>query len=195
MAIMIRIKRAIGLNLEPIVTAPGKSVRELLRESGHFDTPGEIDQCRVYRENADGELVLLNKDEILEDDTNLVTMSPILGVAPMAPRGTTLGAFWQGAVVDLANNVRLAWPIFAAIAVYLLGSAYVLFSLELGHNDKVKGYGDAVYLTWITMTTVGFGDAYPMTACGKVVAGVDGLVGIVLIGVVVWLVTESLKKD
>ncbi len=42
------------------------------------------------------------------------------------------------------------------------------------------------------MTTVGYGEMHPVTAGGRVVSMLSGVLGIVLFGIVVWIVTQSL---
>jgi Ion channel len=80
---------------------------------------------------------------------------------------------------------------FVSIIVWLFSSAYFMKSCE---SEKHWSYWDSLYFTWITMTTVGYGDLTPSGTCGRVLASLDGLVGIILIGAVVWLITTSLTR-
>jgi hypothetical protein len=97
--------------------------------------------------------------------------------------------FWEQSWRDLRHNLAVAWPIFIGFAVVVFVSSFLLWKLER------LSFGDALYLTWITMTTVGYGDIKPCTAAGRVTTSADALVGIILVGVIVWLVTQSLTRD
>lgn len=73
----------------------------------------------------------------------------------------------------------------------LLGAVLIVFAgaaLELGfernaHGSNIHGYADALWWAVVTVTTVGYGDRYPVTSAGRGVAVVLMLVGIGLIGV------------
>jgi hypothetical protein len=66
--------------------------------------------------------------------------------------------------------------------------------MEYFESAQHWSYAKALYVSWITMTTVGYGDLVPMSRWGRALASADGFMGIVLIGVVVWLVTMSLTR-
>jgi voltage-gated potassium channel len=61
-------------------------------------------------------------------------------------------------------------------------------ALELGFEQHAGGanihnYGDALWWAIVTVTSVGYGDRYPVTAAGRGVAVVLMLTGIGLVGV------------
>ena len=65
------------------------------------------------------------------------------------------------------RNILIA----AAVAVYflLLG---LLVALESGSPDaSITSLGEAVWYSIVTMTTVGYGDAFPVTVPGKIIGG------------------------
>jgi hypothetical protein len=192
MTVTITLKKAIGLQLGDMEVQPGATVLQVLRQSHRFDTPGELTQCSVYEEKDTKELILLDKNAILDSDTDLLVVSPILGAAPMAAPGMSFREFWTAAGADLLRNLRFGWPVFLAIAGFLFLSAYGMLLLE---PAQVSSYCDALYFTWVTMTTIGYGDIFPKSGGGRLLASVDGLVGIILIGVVVWIVTQSLTQN
>lgn len=79
------------------------------------------------------------------------------------------------------------------VAVYIGGSTVlVLFVAALAALDAERGeagsnietFGDALWWAVATVTTVGYGDLFPVTATGRVVAVVLMLAGIALLGVV-----------
>jgi voltage-gated potassium channel len=79
------------------------------------------------------------------------------------------------------------------VAIYVAGSTtLVLFVASLAVLDAERGadkatittFGDATWWAMTTVTTVGYGDRYPITAQGRFIAGGLMLAGIALLGVV-----------
>jgi len=68
----------------------------------------------------------------------------------------------------------------AIILVAVLGSLLVL-EFEKKTNPLIQTYGDAVWLSFETMTTVGYGDKVPITPGGKVSVIMEMVVGISLL--------------
>ena len=99
--------------------------------------------------------------------------------------------FWRDASRDFKVNAKYVWPIIVAIAAYVLAASWLL---QIADTEKHWTYRQAVYLTWITMTTVGYGDMTPGSRWGRAIVSADAFMGIVIIGVVVWIVTTSLSR-
>lgn len=66
------------------------------------------------------------------------------------------------------------------IAVILLGSLLML-KFEHNTNPEIQTYGDALWLSFVTMTTVGYGDKVPITPGGKATAITSMVLGIGLL--------------
>jgi voltage-gated potassium channel len=93
------------------------------------------------------------------------------------------------------------------VAVYVAGSTVlVLFVASLAVLDAERGqpgtnvatFGDALWWAVTTVTTVGYGDRFPVTSTGRFIAGGLMLGGIALLGVVTaslaaWLL-ESVRE-
>jgi voltage-gated potassium channel len=87
------------------------------------------------------------------------------------------------------------WFLAPLLIVVWVGSAVVYYSFEHGSNPNVNNIGDAIYWSFITTTTVGYGDVTPVTAEGRVMAGLLVFVGIGLIGVVSAQLTSRLLRS
>jgi voltage-gated potassium channel len=77
---------------------------------------------------------------------------------------------------------RFHYVLLVATSVMLLG-AFGLWILERGQNDAIVSFADALWWAVTTTTTVGYGDIYPRTGEGRLIAVVLMLTGIGLIGV------------
>jgi voltage-gated potassium channel len=68
----------------------------------------------------------------------------------------------------------------AIILVVVLGSLFVL-EFEKTKNAEIQTYGDALWLSFQTMTTVGYGDTVPITPGGKVTVVMEMVLGVSLL--------------
>ena len=74
------------------------------------------------------------------------------------------------------------WFLGPALVLLWVGSAYAFWVLEKGVNPTMHNFGDAMYLSFATVTTFGYGDSHPVTAAGQVLAGLLIFSGIGLVG-------------
>ena len=79
------------------------------------------------------------------------------------------------------------------IAIYGIGAALVLIWIaalavlesERGHaGANIENFGDALWWAFVTITTVGYGDHYPVTVWGRLVAVLLMCGGVAVVGVV-----------
>jgi voltage-gated potassium channel len=66
------------------------------------------------------------------------------------------------------------------LAIVLLGSLFLLI-FEKRRNPEIDTYWDALWLSFVTMTTVGYGDKVPITGGGKATAVCEMLFGLALL--------------
>lgn len=89
----------------------------------------------------------------------------------------------RGLTNSLHGRVAAYTGLTAGLVVFMASLA--VYDAELGRpGSTVTGYGDAVWWAFTTITTVGYGDQYPVTAEGRLVAVLLMLSGIGLLGVV-----------
>jgi voltage-gated potassium channel len=67
--------------------------------------------------------------------------------------------------------------------VMVIGCALIVHAVEDGHGGPIDSTGDALWWSITTVTTVGYGDTFPITPAGRGVAAVLMATGIALFGV------------
>jgi voltage-gated potassium channel len=77
---------------------------------------------------------------------------------------------------------KAAYVLVLWLLTVFTGAGLVLL-FEEGSGGTINGFWDALWWAVTTITTVGYGDTYPVTFAGRVVAIVVMLVGIILFGV------------
>jgi len=93
------------------------------------------------------------------------------------------------------TNNRLFY-IIAVSAMAVSGGAIGLFVVEGDvPQSKVTNLGDAFWWAIVTVTTVGYGDIYPVTVEGKIIASILMIFGIAILGVLISTLGVSLIES
>ena len=71
---------------------------------------------------------------------------------------------------------------------YVLISALVIYNVE---PESFANFFDAIYWAACTLTTVGYGDVYPVTMTGRVISMISAVVGIALIALPSGIITSA----
>jgi voltage-gated potassium channel len=85
-------------------------------------------------------------------------------------------------IKDRADNALLV-VLFMVIVVLEFGSILVVFFEQQDPNANIKTGGDAVWWAFVSITTVGYGDQYPVTTGGRAMAFFVLATGVGLFGV------------
>jgi len=81
---------------------------------------------------------------------------------------------------QLAKQLGSVGVVFSVIIVTC---AYVAYSVEKATNPLFNSFGTSVWWAIVTVTTVGYGDVYPITTAGRITGVFLMFAGIALIGV------------
>ena len=73
-------------------------------------------------------------------------------------------------------------------AVYVLVSALVIYNIE---PDSFATFFDAVYWATVSLTTMGYGDIYPVTTAGRVVTMISSVFGIAIVALPAGIITAG----
>ncbi len=102
---------------------------------------------------------------------------------------------------DIITNVfRKQKKVLSAVATmavaYILISALVIYNIE---PESFETFFDAIYWATISLTTVGYGDIYPITTIGRIVTMISSAFGIAIIALPSGVITagylEEISKD
>ena len=119
----------------------------------------------------------------------------------------TLRVFRAFKLVRYSRNIQIIINVFKkqsdslmtvlALAVaYILISALVVFNVE---PQSFETFFDAVYWATVSLTTMGYGDIYPVTTIGRLVTMASSLFGIAIVALPAGIVTagymEELQKE
>jgi len=76
-------------------------------------------------------------------------------------------------------------------------SSAVAFTLveDVGTGRRVDSFGDALWWSAATISTVGYGDVYPFTVIGRVIAVFTMIIGVSTFGVVTATIARFFIKD
>ena len=80
--------------------------------------------------------------------------------------------------VAAGHAIYLTWPVLSAILLFQIALGLLIGFLE------AWSFGDAIYFTFITGLTIGYGDIVPRQALARVLAIVIGISGLFLTGVI-----------
>lgn len=87
--------------------------------------------------------------------------------------------------VQVSLHSQAAWHIPLFMTLVLCIAALATLDAERGHPDAtILSFGDAFWWASVTVATVGYGDVYPVTHTGRVIAVTLMIIGIALVGVV-----------
>ncbi|MGN0526438.1 MAG: ion transporter [Acutalibacteraceae bacterium] len=96
----------------------------------------------------------------------------------------------------IANVFKKQKKILSAVVTmaiaYVLISALVIYNVE---PESFNTFFDAIYWATISLTTVGYGDIYPVTAIGRIVTMVSSVFGIAIIALPSGVITAGYLEE
>lgn len=99
-----------------------------------------------------------------------------------------------GNVLEREKNLLLS--VGAMALGYILLCALVIFNVE---PESFDNFFDAIYWACVSLTTVGYGDLYPVSVAGRIVTMLSSLVGVALIALPAGIITggyiEEMRRD
>ncbi len=99
------------------------------------------------------------------------------------------------------NKTQGAFTTVCVIAILMLiFSSIAILQVEDDPNSNIKTAEDAIWWAYVTITTVGYGDKYPVTIEGRIIAAILMTVGVGLFGTFTaflssWFVSDKQQQD
>ena len=82
--------------------------------------------------------------------------------------------------------------VFVLAVGYILVSALVMFNAE---PNTFNNFFEAVYWATTSLTTVGYGDIYPVTNLGRIIAMFSSFVGIAIVALPAGILTAGYMEE
>ena len=87
------------------------------------------------------------------------------------------------AILKLGRAYTVSAATFATAVTSTLGASFVLLGVEArAPGSNMHSAGDALWWSLVTVTSVGYGDYFPVTTAGRIVAAWLMIVGLGLVG-------------
>ncbi|MCL2321774.1 MAG: ion transporter [Oscillospiraceae bacterium] len=103
---------------------------------------------------------------------------------------------YSGDLALIVNVIRKRSEILTAVFLFAIGyiilSALIMFNVEPG---TFKTFFDAVYWATTALTTIGYGDIYPVSDVGKAVSMLSSIFGIAMIALPSGIISASFMDE
>lgn len=115
----------------------------------------------------------------------------------------TLRVFRVFKAVRYSKSIQMIKGVFKSqkkplITVSVLAIAYVLISALVIFNVEPDSFGnffDAIYWATVSLTTMGYGDIYPVTTIGRIVTMISSVFGIAIIALPSGIITAGFMEE
>lgn len=92
-------------------------------------------------------------------------------------------------IIDVIKNQKAPLLAVCSMAIgYVLISALIIFNVE---PETFPTFFDAVYWATVSLTTMGYGDIYPVTTIGRIVTMLSSFVGIAIVALPAGIITAG----
>lgn len=100
----------------------------------------------------------------------------------------------QNVVIRKRAQSAMLGVMAAALVMLEISSILIIHAEASAAGSNIKTAGDAVWWSLVTMATVGYGDKYPVTASGRVIAVFMMFIGVGIFTVLTSFLTEAFTR-
>ena len=91
--------------------------------------------------------------------------------------------------------MKKRWIFFIAIPITYIALLWLLVKLESGaEGATIQTFLEAVWYSLVTVTTVGYGDLYPVTAAGRVISIIFLVISVGLMGLLISVTLDIVRR-
>ena len=125
-------------------------------------------------------------------DLRFLRIFRLLRLLKIARYSPALSTLWH----IISSESRALFGTLVLLLCVMLFSAQIMYLVE-GHvqPEKFGTLPDAMWWSITTLTTVGYGDSFPITALGKFVAGITMILGVGMIALPVGIVATGFVNE
>ncbi len=92
-------------------------------------------------------------------------------------------------IIEVIKNAKAPLLAVCTLAVgYIIVSALIIFNVE---GDSFETFFDAIYWATVSLTTVGYGDIYPVTTAGRIITMISSIFGIAVVALPAGIITAG----
>lgn len=99
---------------------------------------------------------------------------------------------YSKSIIIIVNVVRKSKDALLAVCTfavaYTIITALIIFNVE---SDTFTTFFDAIYWATVSLTTVGYGDIYPITTAGKIITMISSIFGIAIVALPAGIITAG----
>jgi len=93
----------------------------------------------------------------------------------------------------LHKERQILFSVFLLALGYIFVTALIMFNVE--ESAMFNNFFDALYWATTTLTTVGYGDIYPMSDTGRIISMISAIVGVAIIALPSGVITASYLQE
>ena len=123
---------------------------------------------------------------------SLVVLNQSLKALRLFRLARALRVFRIFKVIRYSKNLQRLRNVWASSKSYIFVSALVVFNVE---PDSFNNFFEAIYWATVSLTTVGYGDLYPVTTIGRVITMVSSIFGVAVIALPAGIITAGYMKE
>jgi len=100
-------------------------------------------------------------------------------------------------LINVFNIVKeeLALTLFVVIVLLIFASSAIYYAEHDAQPENFPSIPASMWWAIVTLTTVGYGDVYPVTPVGKVLAGFIALLGIGLVALPAGIIASGFEEE
>ncbi|CAM9145964.1 ion transporter [Mycoplasma marinum] len=84
----------------------------------------------------------------------------------------------------IAKNKWILYNVFFIVVITIVVFALVMYNVEQNRSDKAfSTFKESLYFSTVTLTTIGYGDIYPVTNLGRSIVMVMSIIGIGILAI------------